>query len=132
MLTMQTTDTDLPHNHEPMLCGALAEYATVREVKQLPLTKYDGDSTNPNLDDYLRLPPRLFPDPLYPLIGNKVFGICDRILESLWIDISLGLQLLQYTPFSRLSQPDARSLRFKVGSCRRYRIGLPRSGRHGS
>ena len=78
-----------PAYHEPVLCGALAEYATVREVKQLPLTKYDGDSTNPNLDDYLRLPPGLFPDPLYPLIGNKVFGICDRILESLWIDIKI-------------------------------------------
>jgi hypothetical protein len=78
-----------PLYHEPVLTGALAEYATVREIKQLPLTKYDGDENTPSLADYLRFPPGLFPDPLVPLIKGRVFGICDRLLDSLWIDIAI-------------------------------------------
>ena len=78
-----------PEYHTPRLIGELAKYATVREVKQLPLIKYDGDYTNPSLAEYLRLPPGLFPDPLAPLIDGKIFGICNRLLDSLWIDITI-------------------------------------------
>lgn len=91
-LVLAYTDDDrhrTPGYHEPRLIGKLAEYATVREIIQLPLTKYDGDRSNPSLADYLRLPPGLFPDPLAPMIDGKVFGICDKLVESLWIDINI-------------------------------------------
>ena len=78
-----------PEYHTPRLSGEIAEYATVREIKHLPLIKYDGDYSKPSLADYLRLPPGLFPDPLAPMIDGKVFGICDRLIDSLWIDIDI-------------------------------------------
>ena len=86
------TDDDrhrTPLFHTPVLTGKLAEHATVRNVKHLALTKYDGDSTYPGTSDYLRFPPGLFPDPLSPLTRGDVFAICDRITESLWIDIAI-------------------------------------------
>ena len=78
-----------PLFHTPKLSGELAKYANIRAVKHLPVMKYDGDYTNPNLADYLRLPPGLFPDLLSPLPRGDIFAICDRMLESLWIDIEI-------------------------------------------
>ena len=86
------SDDDLhntPMYHTPVLCGALAEYATVRNVKHLPVMKYDGDASRPYVSDYLRFPPGLFPDLLSPLAGGNRFAICDRMLESLWIEIDI-------------------------------------------
>jgi hypothetical protein len=78
-----------PLFHTPKLSGELAKCANIRAVKHLPVMKYDGDYTNPNLADYLRLPPGLFPDLLSPLPRGDIFAICDRMLESLWIDIEI-------------------------------------------
>ena len=78
-----------PAYHQPIFTGKLADYVSVREVKQMALTKYDGDSSYPSLAEYLRFPPGLFPDLLYPLIDGKYFGICDRVLDSLWIEIDI-------------------------------------------
>ena len=78
-----------PEYHTPRISGALAKYATVRDVKQLPLYKYDGDYSKPSLKEYLRLPPGLFPDPLTPLIAGNIFGINDHLIDSLWIDIEI-------------------------------------------
>lgn len=78
-----------PSFHSPLLSGELAKYATVRAVKHIPVMKYDGDYSNPVLANYLRLPPGLFPDLLSPLPGGKNFAICDRMIESLWIEIDI-------------------------------------------
>lgn len=75
--------------HTARLDGELAKYAVLRAVKHLPVMKYDGDYSNPNLDEYLRLPPGLFPDLLSPLQKDNVFPVCDRVLESIWIDIEI-------------------------------------------
>ena len=78
-----------PLFHSPVLTGELAKYATVRNVKHIPVMKYDGDENTPQLQDYLRFPPGLFPDILTPLAAGNVFTICDRMLESLWIEIDV-------------------------------------------
>ena len=86
------SDDDLhrtPLYHTPVLSGALAEFATVRNVRHLPVMKYDGDASSPYVSDYLRFPPGLFPDLLTPLANGNRFAICDRMLESLWIDIDI-------------------------------------------
>ena len=78
-----------PLFHTPVLSGALAEFATIRNVKHLPVMKYDGDASKPYISDYLRFPPGLFPDLLSPLAGGNRFAICDKMLESLWIEINI-------------------------------------------
>lgn len=78
-----------PLFYSPVLGGELAKYATLRGVKHVPVMKYDGDYSNPHLVDYLRLPPGLFPDLLTPLAGGKNFAICDRMTESIWIEIDI-------------------------------------------
>ena len=78
-----------PLFHSPVIGGELGKYATVRNVKHIPVMKYDGDETTPTLADYLRFPPGLFPDLLSPLARDSVFAICDRMLESLWIEIDI-------------------------------------------
>lgn len=78
-----------PLFHTPTFSGELAEFVIARNVKHLPVMKYDGDYTNPYLAEYLRLPPGLFPDLLSPIAGGNRFAICDKILESIWIEIDI-------------------------------------------
>ena len=75
--------------HTPTFGGELAKYVSVRNVKHLPVMKYDGDNTSDYVSDYLRFPPGLFPDLLTPLAGGNRFAICDRMLESLWVEIDI-------------------------------------------
>ena len=87
-------DEDDKHNttnyHTVKLSGKLAEHASVRSVKHLPVTKYEGQRNDrESLQECLRLPPNLFPDLLEPLACGDILPICDKILESLWIDIEI-------------------------------------------
>ena len=76
--------------HTPVLEGELAEYATLRSVKHLPVTKYEGErGDRPSIDECLRLPPALFPDLLEPISRGDLLPICDRILEALWVEIEI-------------------------------------------
>lgn len=88
-----------PLFHTPVFSGELAEFVTARNVKHLPVMKYDGDSTSDYVSDYLRFPPGLFPDLLSPIAGGDRFAICDRMLESLWIEIDIpkGFKAGEYT-----------------------------------
>ena len=95
--------------HTPVLLGELAKYATVRNVKQIPLVKYDGDDSYPkiaSISDYLRYPPGLFPDPLSNLAKDKIFAICDKLLDSLWIDITVpeNMKAGEYTLTVRIDE----------------------------
>ena len=78
-----------PLFHTPIFTGELAKYLTVRNVKPIAVTKYEGDSSTPHLAEYLRFPPGLFPDLLSPLADGRVFAICDKITETLWVDIDV-------------------------------------------
>ncbi len=78
-----------PSFHKPVFSGELAKYVTVRNVKHLPVMKYDGDASGPKLADYLRFPPGLFPDLLSPMAGGDIFAICDMMLESIWVEIDV-------------------------------------------
>lgn len=78
-----------PRFHTPVFGGELAEFVNARNVKHLPVTKYDGDYSNPYVSEYLRLPPALFPDLLSPLAGGNRFAICDMMLESIWVEIDI-------------------------------------------
>ena len=87
-------DNDSPDRERvrlaPVLEGNLAKYATVRCVKQIPVT-YPAEFVYD--EEYLRTTPGLFPDLLSPLSydGRAVVGL-DAIpgaLSSLWIEIDL-------------------------------------------
>ncbi len=68
--------------------GALAEYATVREVKSVPVSipTVPGQTQENN---YLRVTPGLYPDLLLPLRYDGQFCIARYSLTSLWVEIDL-------------------------------------------
>ena len=67
--------------------GALAKYATVREVVSVPVTL----PTFPDLydDNYLRLTPGLYPDLLLPLRYADRLRVNKYFLSALWIELDL-------------------------------------------
>ncbi|MBQ8529428.1 MAG: DUF4091 domain-containing protein [Clostridia bacterium] len=79
-----------PPFYSPVLSGSLAEYASLRSVKHLPVAKYEGErGERTSIDESLRLSPGLFPDLLEPIAGGSMLPICDRTLESLWVEIEI-------------------------------------------
>jgi hypothetical protein len=71
----------------PKIEGKLAKYATIREVKSVPVTM----PTIPGIkhDNYLRTEPGLYPDLLLPSpYDGNVYLIKDQ-LKALWIEIDL-------------------------------------------
>ena len=73
---------------EPRIEGELAKYATIREVRSVPVTMpcFPGMELD---DNYLRKSPGIFPDLLYPLqYDGKVYHMVSD-LKSLWIEIDL-------------------------------------------
>ena len=70
----------------PEIDGSLAEYAHVRRIEHLPITKPIGDEPD---DNYLRTTAGVFPDVLLPLnYGKRVFAD-HNLLSSIWIDIEI-------------------------------------------
>lgn len=68
------------------LSGTLAEYATVREVKNVGVQKPIGSKHD---DNYLRTTPGIYPDVLSEFKNDKIFVGALGILNSLWIDIEI-------------------------------------------
>lgn len=79
---------------DPMRCiltpkveGKLAKYATIREVKSMPVSL----PTIPGVEhtNYLRTTPGLYPDQLQPLVYDGNVYLLKTQLKSLWIEIDL-------------------------------------------
>ncbi len=68
------------------LSGTLAEYASVREVKNIGVQKPIGKRYD---DNYLRTSPGIYPDVLDTINNGNVFVGAVGILNSLWIDIDI-------------------------------------------
>lgn len=68
------------------LCGDLAEYASMREVKSVAVHKPVGIKHD---DNYLRTTPGIYPDLLYPLPEGNYFAAGENILNTHWIDIQI-------------------------------------------
>ena len=66
------------------LSGSLANYASVREVKNIGVQKPIGVKYD---DNYLRTTPGIYPDVLVPFNNGDKFVSSQNILNSLWIDI---------------------------------------------
>ncbi len=71
----------------PKIEGKLAKYATIREVKSVPVTM----PTIPGVehDNYLRTEPGLYPDLLLPSTYDGNVYLMKNQLKSLWIEIDL-------------------------------------------
>ena len=71
----------------PHIEGEFAKYATVREVRSVPVSL----PALPGIehDNYLRTQPGLFPDLLHPPVYNGSFFLYKGQLKSLWIEIDL-------------------------------------------
>ena len=71
----------------PKIEGELAKYATVREVKSVPVTM----PTIPGIehDNYLRTEPGLYPDLLLPSTYDGNVYLMKNQLKALWIEIDL-------------------------------------------
>ena len=87
LIEMRDPDDPMRRGITPMIEGKLAKYATIREVKSVPVTM----PTIPGVkhDNYLRTEPGLYPDLLLPsTYGGNVYLVKDQ-LKSLWIEIDL-------------------------------------------
>ena len=74
-----------------MLSGKLAEGATVRDVRYVPVERpVHPDSYDSN---YLRTEPGLYPDILTPLRYNGKFIISRDKLRSLWIELTIPVDI---------------------------------------
>ena len=82
------TPSTLPQYASVKICGSLADYATARVVKSVPIETHLLEDVGPE-EDYLSLNPGLFPDLLIPMPkGNTVSTRCGT-LSSLWIEIDV-------------------------------------------
>ena len=82
-----TDDVNSRYFLAPTIEGELAKYATIRDVRNVPVTL----PTFPGMfdDNYLRTTPGLYPDVLIPSpYGKKVF-LLNGQLKTLWIEIDL-------------------------------------------
>jgi len=68
------------------LCGSMAKYASIRELKTVAVHKPVGGVFD---DNYLRTSPGIYPDLLYPLPEGGHFAAARNILNSHWIDIAI-------------------------------------------
>lgn len=68
------------------LSGTLAPYATIRQVKNVPVQKPLGIYAD---DNYLRTTPGVYPDVLVPFENGGEFGASCNVLNSLWVDVAL-------------------------------------------
>ncbi|MBQ9785364.1 MAG: DUF4091 domain-containing protein [Clostridia bacterium] len=89
-LSLQLFHTAVDAAHLETLCkltfdGALAPYATVRTVEQVPVLVpcFPGASD----DNYLRTAPGLYPDVLQPLHYGGQILVIQNLLKSAWIEI---------------------------------------------
>ena len=71
--------------YKPKIEGKLAKYATIREVKNVPVTMPSFPDCFD--DNYLRTTPGIYPDLLLPLVYNDCVFVVKKQLKSLWIDI---------------------------------------------
>ena len=71
----------------PKLGGELAKYATVREVRSVPVSIPIVPGTDP--DNYLRSTPGLYPDLLSEPVYDGEISIVKAQLKALWIDLDL-------------------------------------------
>ena len=80
-------DADSRHYLTPTIEGELAKYATIRDVRNVPVTL----PTFPGMydDNYLRTTPGLYPDVLISSPYGKKTFILNGQLKTLWIEIDL-------------------------------------------
>ena len=77
-----------PRRSKPVVSGTLAEYATIANVKQVPVTMpvFMGGQDDNMLS---RTKPGLFPDVIEPLHYNGSFSISGACLFSAWVEIEI-------------------------------------------
>ena len=87
LIEMRDPDDPMRRGITPKIEGKLAKYATIREVKSVPVTM----PTIPGIkhDNYLRTEPGLYPDLLLPPAYNGNVYIVKDQLKALWIEIDL-------------------------------------------
>ena len=71
------------------LSGELAEYANVRFVRHMPVTKANEHGYGRNEDGYLRTAPGLYPDLLDDFKYNGKLTLQRVALESVWFDLTI-------------------------------------------
>jgi hypothetical protein len=87
LYTYETDEENRPWvSYTFALSGSLAEYATVREVKNVGVQKPVGIKFD---DNYLRTTPGVYPDVLDVFNNGNIFTGALGILNSLWIDIAV-------------------------------------------
>ena len=69
-----------------VLKGELAKYATMSNVKCVPVNKPTLNDTD---DNYLRTAPGIYPDVLTPLYKNGCASVTSYFLSSIWIEIDI-------------------------------------------
>ena len=87
LCTLDDNDPAIRRLYNLSMCGELAKYATIREVRSLPVTI--PVVTAADCDNYLRSTPGLYPDLLSPLRYNDKVSVIKKNLLSLWIEIDL-------------------------------------------
>ena len=88
--TYETKNSPMPYvapKYMPTLTGALAEYATLRQVMNVPVTftthLYGID------DNYVRTNPGLYPDVLRPLYYGGTVTFAKDALNAVWVEINV-------------------------------------------
>ncbi len=84
---MSDADDPMRRIMTPKIEGALAKYATVREVRSVPVTM--PIRTGLVHDNYLRTEPGLYPDLLMPTVYDGDVFMIKNQLKSLWVEIDL-------------------------------------------
>ena len=87
LCALDDTDPAMRRLYELKLDGELSKYATVREVRSLPVAI--PVVTAADCDNYLRSTPGLYPDLLSPLRYQGVISVVKNNLLSLWVEIDL-------------------------------------------
>ena len=76
-----------PRRCKPEITGSLAKYATVQNIRQVPVTypvsMYGYD------DNVVRITPGLYPDVIEPMHYNGSFPVASTCLFSAWVEIEI-------------------------------------------
>lgn len=90
LATYEPTETDFWNIYcDVSLSGKLAEYAKVRFVRHIPVSKPNVHGYGQHPEDYLRTTPGLYPDMLEGFGYNGKLVLQRIALESVWIDITI-------------------------------------------
>ena len=87
LCSLDENDQALRRFYDLKIEGELAQYATVREVRSLPVTIPVVTATD--CDNYLRSTPGLYPDLLSSLRYQGLISVVKNNLLSLWVEIDL-------------------------------------------